>query len=100
MFIRIDDRIINTDHITDVDLDASIYDPIHSSLGNSRYVSGVSITLTAIRGDLMDDIGSWGSKTLEYTGAQADALQSWLSKVLDCGGQVIQLPTDRKDNTG
>lgn len=87
--IKIDGLIIDPTHIIMIDLDAQ-----EVGFGYMPE-NAVRITLAAISGEFGysdRNSGSWDTKTLLYTGAQAEALRPWLVKMFPCEGRSIRLP--------
>jgi len=82
--IKIDDRIINPDHIVYVDLNVQV-----PGFGQEKMESAVKIVLS-----VEEDVESLGlyPKTLTYTGVQASALRPFLHKMFPCRMRSIRLP--------
>ena len=88
--IRINDVLINPDHIVSIDLNRLTF-------SGNNYHSAVVITLAVTRGELVplqaeNHIGNWEPLELEFSGNQAEALRPWLVDLFPCNGRSIQLP--------
>ena len=83
MFLKIDDRIINTSHIVDVMLDAELHNVFGAD--PQTYPRSIIITLSATSGEfghLANNCGSMQNETIEYKTEQADVLRPWLIRAL------------------
>jgi hypothetical protein len=78
MILKIGNRGINPDQITDID-DNAAEEEWRNNLADAPH--GIAVYLTAIDGSfgtISGNTGEWGSRRLWFGGAEADALRRWL----------------------